>query len=92
MSLWTNLNVLLDEKYAKAGSKDDAFDEAMELARMAVQELSKSAKAKSEDAKSMVQLLEAVSCFFSSTCPHHIEHTRTLPCLFTARNMEIRFD
>ncbi|KAJ1323962.1 alpha-xenorhabdolysin family binary toxin subunit A [Microdochium nivale] len=58
MSLWTNLNILLDEKYAKSSAKDDDFVEAMEGARMVVQELSRSAKAKSEDAKSMVALLE----------------------------------
>lgn len=91
MSLWTNLNILLDEKYAKSSAKDDDFVEAMEGARMVVQELSRSAKAKSEDAKSMVALLEEVSCFHSSTFPCHTEHTPTPSHSFTTMKVENKF-
>ncbi|KAI0097176.1 hypothetical protein GGR51DRAFT_566723 [Nemania sp. FL0031] len=57
MSLYKHLDIILDEKY-KTPPMDGAFMEAVELARMAVQSLSKVAKEKAEDAKTMVALLK----------------------------------
>lgn len=62
ISLYNAFQVLLDEKYVTK-PKDDAFEEAVESATLAVRALQKSAKEKSEDAKAMVGLLQAVSRF-----------------------------
>ncbi|GJN76023.1 hypothetical protein PLICBS_010134 [Purpureocillium lilacinum] len=56
ISLYNAFQVLLDEKYVTA-RKDDAFEEAVESATLAVQTMQRSAKEKSEDAKAMVELL-----------------------------------
>ncbi|PWI64472.1 hypothetical protein PCL_09627 [Purpureocillium lilacinum] len=57
ISLYNAFQVLLDEKYVTA-RKDDAFEEAVESATLAVQTMQRSAKEKSEDAKAMVELLQ----------------------------------
>ncbi|KAH7007636.1 hypothetical protein EDB80DRAFT_718921 [Ilyonectria destructans] len=63
ISLYNAFQVLLDEKYVTK-PKDDAFEEAVESATLAVQALQKSAKEKAEDAKAMVGLLQA---FYTQT-------------------------
>jgi hypothetical protein len=56
--------VLLDEKY-KTQPKDDAFNEALEGAKMALDQLQTTARDKKEDAEKMVALLVAVSVSMS---------------------------
>jgi len=63
ISLYEAFQVLLDEKYATT-PKDEAFEEAVESATLAVKTLQKSAKEKAEDAKAMVALLQA---FYTQT-------------------------
>ncbi|KAL6416203.1 hypothetical protein AUP68_00417 [Ilyonectria robusta] len=63
ISLYNAFQVLLDEKYVTQ-PKDNAFEEAVESATLAVQALQKSAKEKAEDAKAMVALLQA---FYTQT-------------------------
>lgn len=60
ISLYNAFQVLLDERYVTA-RKDDAFEEAVESATLAVQTMQRSAKEKSEDAKAMVELLQKVN-------------------------------
>ncbi|KAH7140034.1 hypothetical protein B0J13DRAFT_639302 [Dactylonectria estremocensis] len=63
ISLYNAFQVLLDEKYVTA-PKDNAFEEAVESATLAVQALQRSAKEKAQDAKAMVELLQA---FYTQT-------------------------
>ncbi|KAI2467791.1 hypothetical protein F4781DRAFT_297508 [Annulohypoxylon bovei var. microspora] len=63
ISLYNAFQVLLDEKYVTT-PKDQAFKDAMEGARLAVEALQMSAKEKSQDAKAMVELLQA---FYTQT-------------------------
>ncbi|KAI0407388.1 hypothetical protein F4802DRAFT_553523 [Xylaria palmicola] len=63
ISLYSAFQVLLDAKYA-THPKDQAFTEAVETAKLAVQNLQKSAREKAKDAKEMVGLLEA---FYTKT-------------------------
>lgn len=75
ISLYNAFQVLLDEKYVTQ-PKDNAFEEAVESATLAVQALQKSAKEKAEDAKAMVALLQAVSSsihrLFRAFTPLHL--------------------
>ncbi|KAI8625821.1 hypothetical protein F5Y19DRAFT_448904 [Xylariaceae sp. FL1651] len=63
MDLYNAFQVLLAEKYATS-PKDDAFEEALETAELAVKSLQKSAKSGAEDAKNMVDLLQS---FYTKT-------------------------
>jgi len=63
ISLYNAFQVLLDEKYVTT-PKDDAFEEAVESATLAVRTLQRSAKEKAQDAKAMVDLLQA---FYTQT-------------------------
>ncbi|KXJ85767.1 hypothetical protein Micbo1qcDRAFT_209714 [Microdochium bolleyi] len=57
LSLWANLDILLDPKYHDVATHDDDFNDALGMARTAFQTMSNTAKAKAEDATQMVNLL-----------------------------------